>query len=217
MHKQACMHLDGNALVDALMSPSEDTEVSSAAERPSFEQAYGESFEMVLRALRRYGVPKEQVEDALQEVFTTVHDRLSSFEGRSSVRTWVYGVARRVARNHRARDREEAFDPTQIDELEKQLDQSASQRDASERNVEKLDAARLLYNLLGQLTPERSEILILVELEQMTVAEAAEVLQENRHTLQSRLARAREDLARVYRRRVAEQTWRRQCGTKTQR
>jgi RNA polymerase sigma-70 factor (ECF subfamily) len=211
------MHLDGNALADALMSPSEDTEASSGAERPSFEQAYGESFDMVVRALRRYGVPKEQLEDALQEVFTTVHDRLSSFEGRSSLRTWVYGIARRVARNHRSPEREEAFDPTQIDELEKQLDHGASQRDESERNVEKLDAARLLYNLLAQLAPERSEILILVELEQMTVAEAAEVLQENRHTLQSRLARAREDLARVYRRRVAEQAWRRQCVTKTQR
>ena len=226
------MHLDGNAFADALMSPSEDTEASCGAERrsddvarsmpapidrPSFEQAYGESFDMVLRALRRYGVPQAQLEDALQEVFATVHDRLSSFERRSSLRTWVYGIARRVARNHRRRWREETFDPAQLDEIDNQLDNGARQRDASERNVEKLDAARLLYNLLAQLAPEQREILILVELEQMTVTEAAEVLEENRHTLQSRLRRAHEDLARAYRRQAAEQAWRRQCTTKTQR
>jgi RNA polymerase sigma-70 factor, ECF subfamily len=178
---------------------------------PSFTRIYDDHFDLVYRVLCRYGVPEAQLEDALQEVFITVHDRIQSFEGRSSFRTWVYGVARRVARNHRTDSRLQVLEPQVLDQLALGLSHD------DENALEQLDAARLLSQLLAQLAPERREIVVLVELEQLTVTDASEILGENPNTLQSRLRLAREDLAQALSRQRAEQAWRRQCATKTQR
>lgn len=193
------------------MGTEREPVASTPAEtHPTFEQIYESAFDMVCRALIRYGVAKTQLEDALQEVFAIVHHRLEDFEGRSSLRTWIYGIARRVARDYRPESRLEPVDPHDLESL-------ANRSGGTDGNLEHLDAAMLLFSLLDQLEPERREIVILVELEQMTVAEAAEVLEVNPNTLQSRLKQAREDLSRACQRKTAEQAWRRQCATKTQR
>ncbi|WP_437873491.1 RNA polymerase sigma factor [Sorangium sp. So ce363] len=56
---------------------------------PSFEQLFFEHAPFVWRALRRLGVHEADAEDVCQEVFMIVHRRLASFEGRSSVQTWL--------------------------------------------------------------------------------------------------------------------------------
>ena len=55
------------------------------------------------RALQRHGVPERELADACQEVFLVVHRREAIFEGRSSVRSWLYGIALRVAWRNGAR------------------------------------------------------------------------------------------------------------------
>ena len=57
----------------------------------------------VWRVLRRMGVREADVEDVTQEVFVVVHRRLPEFEGRSAMRTWIYGICLRVASDHRRR------------------------------------------------------------------------------------------------------------------
>ncbi len=66
-----------------------------------FEAIYDEHFDFVFRNVRRLGVPDAHVDDAVQEVFLVVHRRLAEFEGRSSVKTWIFGVLARVAADHR--------------------------------------------------------------------------------------------------------------------
>ena len=65
------------------------------------EKIYAEHVAMVWRALRRLGVPETSIEDAVQDVFLVAHRRAGEFEGRSSVKTWLYGIALRVAKDHR--------------------------------------------------------------------------------------------------------------------
>ena len=197
---------DSNGPASAVTNTAPVAEGPRARALP-FAQIYHDHFDMVWRALSRMGVAEPQLEDALQEVFITAHHRLATFRGHSSLRTWLYGIARRVARNHRPSARIELIDPQRLDEMVSWFD---GDRSAS---LEQREATRILHALLTQLPAERSDILILVELEQMTVAEAAEVLGENPNTLQSRLRLAREDLARAYGRLLAEQAWRRQCAT----
>ena len=72
---------------------------------PTFERVYDECFAMVWRGLHRLGVPDALVDDATQDVFLKVHCHLHEFEGRSSVRSWVFGIAVNVAREHRRRAR----------------------------------------------------------------------------------------------------------------
>ncbi len=49
------------------------------------------------------GVAEADIEDVCQEVFITVHRKLSEFEGRSALRTWLYGISLRVASDYRRR------------------------------------------------------------------------------------------------------------------
>ena len=48
----------------------------------------------------RLGIREEAADDAMQDVFLVVHRRLSDFESRSSVRTWLFGIVLRVAQTH---------------------------------------------------------------------------------------------------------------------
>jgi RNA polymerase sigma factor (sigma-70 family) len=66
-----------------------------------FEQAFRDHVDFAWRVLQRHGVQGSDLEDTCQEVFLTLHRTLPSFEGRSSLRTFIYAICRRVASNHR--------------------------------------------------------------------------------------------------------------------
>ena len=68
-----------------------------------FSQLFKEHAPFVLRVLRHLGVPASDLQDQAQEVFVAVHKGLASFAGRSSLRTWIYGICVHVASNHRRR------------------------------------------------------------------------------------------------------------------
>ena len=64
--------------------------------RPSVRQIFDEHARYIWRTLRHLGIPEADAPDLCQEVFVIVHRRLSSFEGRSSLRTWLYVRMSRV-------------------------------------------------------------------------------------------------------------------------
>ncbi len=91
-----------------VMSPA----LRSARPPPAFDAVYAEHFSFVWRNLRRLGVRESHLDDASQEVWVVVHRRLPSFEGRSSLRTWLVGIAVRVASDHRRwRRRKDPHEP----------------------------------------------------------------------------------------------------------
>lgn len=51
--------------------------------------------------LFRLTIQREDTEDLLQETFIKVSDKLSSFENRSSLKTWIFAVATNLAKDHR--------------------------------------------------------------------------------------------------------------------
>jgi RNA polymerase sigma-70 factor (ECF subfamily) len=81
------------------------TDLSGVAARaPSpeqFEQLYGLYFDFTWRVLRHLGVPSAALDDAVQEVWLVVYQRLGGFEGRSTIKTWLFGITLNVARNTR--------------------------------------------------------------------------------------------------------------------
>lgn len=154
--------------------------------RPSsFDAVYDEHFSFVWRTVRRLGVPERSVDDAAQDVFIVVHRRLGEFEGRSSIKSWLFGIARRVAKDHRRRsqrkDRGEALPDTLADAA------SLSPREAASR----AEALRVLYDILDKLDDDKREVFVLAELEQLTVPEIADAIAVNLNTVYSRLRAAR--------------------------
>jgi len=95
---------DVNGLASATPPPG-------GADVSTFEGIYAEYFEFTWRVLKNLVGRSGGVEDAAQELWTVVHRRLGDFEQRSSVRTWLFGIAINVARNQRrAESKHEALE-----------------------------------------------------------------------------------------------------------
>jgi RNA polymerase sigma-70 factor (ECF subfamily) len=157
---------------------------------------YDSHFSFVWRNLRRLGVPDVIVEDAAQDVFLVVHRRWDSFDARwSSVETWLFGILLRVARNHRRslKRRGVWFVPGGGDAVATVPSSDAGPADL----VARREAAAVLERLLDGLDDEKRALLVLVDVEQMSVPQAAEALGINLNTAYWRLRTARKRLERA--------------------
>jgi len=151
-----------------------------------FATIYQSEFGFVWRTLQRLGVEKSGLDDAVQEVFVVVYRRLEIYDGRSSLRSWLFGIALRVAgqRRRTARRRPEHALP---------VDLPAPECSDPHEFAENAEALRLVYALLDELEDDKRVVFMLAELEQMTAPEIAEVLGIKLNTVYSRLRAARRD------------------------
>src|SRR5687767_8477635 len=93
--------------------------VAPADDRPvSLEEVYREHFATAWRVLRRLGVSTAQLDDATQDVFLVVKRKLHEVRQAAPLRSWIFAIAVRVAREYRrraARDRTEPLEDTILD------------------------------------------------------------------------------------------------------
>jgi RNA polymerase sigma-70 factor (ECF subfamily) len=164
-----------------------------------FDAFYRQHFAFVWRSAKRLGVTDHAVDDAVQDVFLVVHRRLHEFEGRSSVRTWLFGVVLRVVRSRRRSD----LRKSRVGGIGRgdDIDAVPSDDDGPHRRTERKQAVELLYRFLDGLEGAKREVFILAELEQMTAPEIAEALEINVNTVYSRLRAARSAFERAVKRR----------------
>jgi RNA polymerase sigma-70 factor (ECF subfamily) len=176
-----------SALLEVI-GPERPRPAADAAETPapSFAEVYESSFDFVWRSARRLGVKQTHVDDVVQEVFMVVHRRLGEFEGRSSLKTWLFGITRRVVGGHRRTARRKPTEPLGEREL------TASDNDPEQRCAA-LQGQALLHALLDELDTEKREVFVLSELEEMSGPEIALALDLNLNTMHARLRAARRD------------------------
>jgi RNA polymerase sigma-70 factor (ECF subfamily) len=155
-----------------------------------FETLYQENVAFVWRNLRRLGVPAAQTDDACQDVFLVVHRRWNDFAGKSSVKTWLFGIALRVASEHRRKLR-------RTNTLDAPVEDLGSTAATPFDSLQRRQAAQLLEQFLGCLSETNRPVFILAELEQMTAPEIAESLSLNLNTVYSRLRLARRTFDRA--------------------
>jgi RNA polymerase sigma-70 factor (ECF subfamily) len=169
----------------------------------SFEAIYDAYFPFVWRSVLRLGVPLSHVDDVVQEVFLVVHRKLAGFEGRSTLKTWLYGITLRIARIHRVRSRRVA--DGQVLEAEQVRAPEGARPDERAQSAE---AARLVREILDGLDDEQREVFVLAELEELSAPEIAEVLGAKLNTVYSRLRLARAAFAEAAARVRARDGWR---------
>ncbi|MDA8020892.1 MAG: sigma-70 family RNA polymerase sigma factor [Thermoanaerobaculia bacterium] len=74
----------------------------------------------LLKAARGAGLDQQQAEEAVQETFRTFVETAERFEGRSKVRTWLFGILyRKLSEARRALGRERRFEG--LDELTEEV------------------------------------------------------------------------------------------------
>ena len=173
--------------------------------RPTFAELYETYFTFVWRSARRLGTPEPNLDDVVQEIFMVAFRRQDEFEGRSSVKTWLYGIVFNVVRAHR---RELAQKHPQALAADRRVDPDVL-IDATEgphEQASKSEAARVVDCFLEGLDDDRRAVFVLAELEQLTAPEIAAVVGAPLNTVYSRLRLARLDFAKaVARHRAREQ------------
>ena len=166
---------------------------AKASPRIDFEAVYEAHFDFVWRSVRRLGVDEFGVDDVVQEVFFTAHRRLGDFEGRSSIRTWLFAIVLHVVR-HYQRTRQRKDVPAVRSDGPRDPDTVADAgRPGPHESAERGDTVRLLDQLLQELDDDKREVFVLAELAQMTATEIGEVLRTSVNTIYSRLRAARQE------------------------
>ena len=149
------------------MAPTDMTpeEVAHQLER-LHEQSFG-------WALSCCGWDRSTAEDTLQTAYVRVVSGKARFGGRSTFRTWFFGVIRRVSQEHRRRHR--VHDERTVD-LAIVGEASVATNPDPVADLAREDANRRLREALALLPDRQREVLHLVFYEDMTVAEAAKVM-----------------------------------------
>lgn len=154
---------------------------------PHFEQVFRQYVAQVCRSLRMMGVSPEQVDDAAQEVFLIVHDKLAEFEGRSKLSTWIYAITYRVGANYRAKARRQP----RLTSLEEVHVASAGSPEQALRGKE---AARFLEHFCSRLDDGMRDVFVLCLLEGQPCVDVGALLGMNVNTVYSKVRILREDL-----------------------
>lgn len=138
-----------------------------------------------LRArLRGLGVAEAQLDDAVQDVYEVLVRRIGDYDSRFSLRQWMAGVARKVARRHREHERRA---PLAIDEA--RLHASTIDPEHAAARQEGLEVLR---RFLAGLDADRWAVFVLSEIEGLRGTEIAAELDVNLSTVYARLRTARQ-------------------------
>ena len=152
---------------------------------------------------------KHEAEDVAQEVFITVFKTVETFRGDSKFSTWLYRVAvnhcknriKYLARRH-DRDRDE-------------LDESSNGPNgaiggpmpaAPDRALESVQMESLLQEAINSLDEEQRIVVVLRDVEDMSIEEICEITKLPDGTVKSRLHRARLVLRKKLQKHVGEDT-----------
>jgi len=139
------------------------------------------------------GHRQDEAEDVVQTAYLKILDRSATFDGRSSLRTWLFGVIRRTAvaqqRRHRVRrlllDRWLVTEPPATSPADPEAIACQSDRN------------RHLLRAVGQLATRQQQVLHLVFYQDLTVEEASRVMHVSLGTARTHFDRGKRRLREI--------------------
>ena len=163
-------------------SPASAPRAAASSEPARLEHVVRADYRFIWRLLRRLGVPQSQAEDAAQQVFLIVAERLQDIApGRE--RSFAFGTALRLSQSLRRRRLRELPSDS--------VDERSCPAPAAEELLDQQRAREQLSHVLASMPLDLRTVLILFELEAMTSPEIAALIEVPLGTVASRLRRAR--------------------------
>ncbi len=168
----------------------------------AYEKLYAQHVNRIGRIAKSYlGV--DDVEDVVQEVFIRVYKNIKKFRGDSSLSTWIYRITVNVCKDMRAKKHrkkeiltsfglEEDDEKSFLEPVEENKPSDEFLKEISEEEIRKAIEA---------LSQEDRLLITLREIEDMSYAEIAAVVEKPVGTVKSRLHYAREKLKAILERR----------------
>src|SRR5580704_16667178 len=169
-------------------------------DRLAMEELYGRHrvpvYRFVLRMVRNPTV----AEDLNGDVFLDVWRQAGTFEGRSSVSTWIFSIARYKALNALSRRPTEELDDDKADTI-------PDQADDPEIALAKKDKAKVLRQCLLKLSTEHREIVNLVYYQHKSIEDVAGIVGIPEATVKTRMFYARKKLSEFLTEQGIERGW----------
>jgi RNA polymerase sigma-70 factor, ECF subfamily len=151
----------------------------------------------IYRAARGAGLTVQNAEDVAQNTFVTFMEKLDDFEGRSHVRTWLFGILyRKISEMRRGAIREEAAEDID-DVMEHRFKTNgfwAKPPRATDASVFDTEVSRHLDDCLEGVTTDQRLAFVLREVQEMDSEEICESMGVSRSNLGVLLYRGRNKL-----------------------
>jgi RNA polymerase sigma-70 factor (ECF subfamily) len=158
-------------------------------------EAFQRELDYVFRTLRRLGASPSEVEDLAQEVFLALRRSWPEYDRDRPLRPYLFGIAFRIASAHqRKRSREVAFGVVELS------DGGPGPEDA----LQTKQARAMVLAALERIPLPRRAVLVMHDLDDVSVGDIAKVLAIPLFTAYSRLRKARKEFEVAIRRLLKE-------------
>ncbi|MCG8458701.1 MAG: sigma-70 family RNA polymerase sigma factor, partial [Holophagales bacterium] len=137
----------------------------------AFDEVYDRFAGMIFNLCFRMSGQREMAEDLTQEIFLRIHRHLGRFNGRSSLKTWVYRVTLNYCRSKLGR-KKYPIAPL-AEESEEGGVHLVDERRGPEQRALADSAARQVGRALGQVKPKFREAVVLRDIEGLSYEEIA--------------------------------------------
>jgi RNA polymerase sigma-70 factor (ECF subfamily) len=139
----------------------------------------------IYRTLRRMGAWPSELDDLAQEVFLALRGSWTNYDSTRPIRPYLFGIAFRIASAHqRKRNREVAFGIVEPDDMAPRPDEALQSK----------QARTMVLVALERIPLRRRAVLVMHDLDDISVADVAAVLGIPLFTAYSRLRKARREL-----------------------
>lgn len=187
---------------------TEDTAHMPEAARPGISheavdigEAYQKHAPFIARVIEKLTGSGPHVDDILQDTFIIAYKKREQFEGRSALRTWLYGITKNLCMHHKrglARF---------LNFKEKLQSIPSADSPSPHKTLEVSRELELAESVITSMSFKQREVFVLYELEEMEGPEIAELLNIPIGTVWTRLHKARQVFqARLEKQRMREQT-----------
>ncbi len=165
-------------------TPAGASEAAPAGNVATFRAIFTTEFSYVCHSLRRLGAPLRDIEDLAHDVFVVVVRHLPDYDRARPIRPWLFGIAFRVALDHRRLARH-AFEVvgTECD--------VADEAPGADDGLATKEASQLVTEALAAIDIDRKAVFLMHDLDGHSAREIAAALSMPINTVFSRLRVAR--------------------------
>lgn len=153
---------------DQIVSDLELVEKVKTGDRKAFSELVRRHQRSVLRLSLRFVKDMDTAEDVTQEAFIKAYEKLNSFEGRASFKSWLFQIAVNTARNKIREWKRETVD---IDDVQLAVDAEA------EMTLVHASVSDILQQEVDKLPIKQKTALVLRVYEDLSFNEIAEIME----------------------------------------
>lgn len=152
------------------------------------EQLYKQHKDSVYRFFFRSTMNSHKAEELTQETFLRAFKGIGKFRGESSLKTWIFKIARNIQLNDlkkKSNHLEEFVDTTEV--FPNQYNQ-----------YENLEKQIIIQRVLNNMKEQEQTFILLRDFQDFSYAEIAEILNENEGKVKIGIYRARKKFKKLY-------------------